>query len=202
MSAPRRGGQESALACRSFRAAMKELRGLRTRASVRQRKGSGPVNPSLLAATKELRACEPEPPCGNEKASGFCRTGSLVQGISVGFWLLFREVGAGREGFESLRRLPPVVMLPRAGARSGCGPRSVWGPPGVPPGVAPGFTPGCRAAAGPAPRRRRRCGWLPPARAPRASRSRRAPRWTRYPWRRPPRCRSGGRPPSPPVRGR
>lgn len=41
-----------------------------------------------------------------------------MQGISVGFWLLFREVGAGREGFESLRRFPPAVMLPRAGARS------------------------------------------------------------------------------------
>lgn len=188
MSASRRGGQDSALACRSFRAAMKELRGLRTRASVRQRKGSGPANPSFRAATKR-------PPVSAEPEA-LCKV-SLSD-----FWLLFREVGAGREGFESLRRFPPVVMLPRAGARSGCGPRSVWGPPGVPPGVAPGFTPGCRAAAGPAPLRRRRCGWLPPARAPRASRSRRAPRWTRYPWRRPPRCRSGGRPPSPPVRGR
>ena len=177
----------------------------------------GPVNPSLLAATKELRACEPEPPCGNERAPGPANPSfraatkrppvsaepeALCKVSLSDFWLLFREVGAGREGFESLRRFPPVVMLPRAGARSGCGPRSVWGPPGVPPGVAPGFTPGCRAAAGPAPRRRRRCGWLPPARAPRASRSRRAPRWTRYPWRRPPRCRNGGRPPSPTERGR
>ena len=115
MSASRRGRQDSTLACRSFRAAMKELRGLRTRASVRQRKGSGPVNPSLLAATKELRACEPEPPCGNEKASGFCRTGGLVQGISVGFLVAFSR---GRSGTRGLR-IPSAVSARRDAPEGG-----------------------------------------------------------------------------------
>ena len=165
MSAPRRGGQESALACRSLRAAMKELRGLRTRASVRQRKG--------------LRFLRNRRPC----ARYLCR-------ILVAF-------SRGRSGTRGLR-IPSAASARRDAPEGG---RKV-GRGGVPPGVAPDFTPGCRAAAGPAPRRRRRCGWLPPARAPRASRSRRAPRWTRYPWRRPPRCRNGGRPPSPPARGR
>lgn len=154
--------------------------GLRTRASLRQRKSSG--------------ACEPELPCGNEKASGFCGTGGLVQGISVGFLVAFSR---GRSGTRGLR-IPSAASARRDAPEGG---RKV-GRGGVPPGVAPDFTPGCRAAAGPAPLRRRRCGWLPPARAPRASRSRRAPRWTRYPWRRPPRCRNGGRPPSPPERDR
>ena len=109
----------------------------------------GPVNPSLRAATKGLRACEPEPPRGNERAPGpvnpSLRAATKRPPVSAepealckvslsDFWLLFRKVGAGREGFESLRRLPPAVMLPRAGARSGRGSRTservgpAWGP--------------------------------------------------------------------------
>ncbi len=168
----------------------------------------GPVNPSLRAATKELRACEPEPPCGNERAQGLRTRASVRQRKGLRFLqnrrpcarYLCRILVAFSRGWSGTRglRIPSAVSARRDAPEGG---RKV-GRGGVPPGVAPDFTPGCRAAAGPAPLRRRRCGWLPPARAPRASRSRRAPRWTRYPWRRPPRCRNGGRPPSPPARGR
>ncbi len=89
----------------------------------------GPVNPSLRAATKELRACEPEPPCGNERAPGLRTRASVRQRKGLRFLqnrrpcarYLCRILVAfsrGRSGTRGLR-IPSAVSARRDAPEGG-----------------------------------------------------------------------------------